>query len=76
VPYFEQLRDELATRKHLNRANEEVTKLGFDEKAVKCMSSKDSVIQAICAWLGDRKHQNPATLRNVYSRVHGLKERS
>lgn len=74
LPYFEQIQAELSVRKKQARAREEVTALGYDKKAVGYVYHKRSLIQAICAWVAVRKNKNPATLRNIYSRLYGRKD--
>ncbi len=73
VPYFEQLKAELSSRKNLSREKEEVARLGYDEKAIGWAFRKHSLIQAICEWLGERKGREPSTLRNIYSRLYSRK---
>jgi hypothetical protein len=73
-PYFERLQADLVARKHLQRALEEVAKLGYDGKAIICISRKRSTIQATCEWLAQRKNCDARTLRNIYSRLYGHKD--
>jgi hypothetical protein len=70
-PYFEGIRDALRARKSLNRARQEVEKLGYDPRAVGWVRHTRSVLEAIYGWLGKDKKGVSAKLRNAYSRRHG-----
>jgi len=69
LPYFELLRADLQSKKHLRRRREEVAKLGHESGAVEWVSRKRSTIEAIFGWLGKRKNIDPRNLRNAYSRM-------
>jgi hypothetical protein len=69
LPYFELLRADLKSKKHLRRCREEVAKLGHESSAIEWVSRKRSTIEAIFGWLGKRKNIDPRNLRNAYSRM-------